>query len=565
MKNVFTTLAIFFCLACSAQENQKNQITSEQIDAVFSKWNIQDKAGIAVGVLKDGKVIYTKGYGLANLEHKVPINPNTKFYIGDLAKEFTVYAILVLEERGQLSLDDDIRIHLPKLALLKQPISINQLIHHTSGLNNNEVVKYLGGWDPESVFTKEQAYQMVFKQAKSMPVSGSVQWHTDAGFMILEDLIAKITKTTYEDFISKEIFTPLGMKHTVFDTEGTVIENKAQGYYTTNNKFTNAHLQHNQTILTDVYTTVGDMCLWANELFSPKIASENSIKKFDELSVVKGKKVTEMNTALYTGSHRFWNFRGVKKLYHIEVDGGYACKLIRYPDHNVALIVLGNDGVYNGNAATEASALYIEDFLDSVSHNSEKINSIKLSNKQLAAFESNYWDADYHTSRKIHLVNDTLRYYRGPGNESALVPLTKNSFKMMTWGEVKVDFDTTTKQKKMTVNVGGKTYNSVAYDASAKWTKDLNSFSGTYFAEDLSTNYTLCYTKGKLILEHPRLEPVELAPKIKDLFSGNHRHFGSLAFKRDDNNEIAGFYLSSSGVNPIWFKKVLVKNSNKIF
>ncbi|MFD2562327.1 serine hydrolase domain-containing protein [Aquimarina rubra] len=565
MKNLFITFLFFACISCFSQQVQKRQITPAQIDAIFAKWDTPDKPGIAVGILSDGEIIYTKGYGLANLEHKIPISTETRFHIGDLAKEFTVYGLLLLEQRSQLSLQDDIKKYMPNLRSFPHSISIEQLIHHTSGLNNQEVSKALAGWSAEDVFTKKQAYVMVLNQAKSLSNSGSTQRYSDAGFMILEDLIAKISKMSYADFITKEVFKPLGMTNSVFDTQGSVIANKAQGYFAQNDGFVNSTMNHTHTIVSDVYTTVGDMCLWAKELRNPKVGTQQMLKKFDGLSVVNGKKVNESNMALYTGGHRFWNFRGSKKLYHIEVAGGYASKLIRYPDYDLAIVVMGNDGAYNGFAATGASELYIEDFLDPMPSEPEKITAKKLLKEQLTAFEGDYWDLNNHSTRKIHLTNDTLRYFRGPGNESALVPLSDNSFKMITRGEVTVSFDAKAVPKKMSVTVGEDTFHSIAYDTNASWTKDLDVFTGNYYAADLDTTYALIIDQqGKLVLVHPRMDPIQLDPRIPDLFTGSRRHFTSMAFKRDANDTVTGFHLATSGVADIWFQKETTPSENLV-
>lgn len=562
MKKLVITLLCSTSMASFSQEVKKRQITPAQIDAVFSQWDTPDKPGIAVGVLNDGEIVYTKGYGLANLEHQIAISPETRFHIGDLAKEFTVYSLLLLAERGQLSLKDDIRKHMPELVSFPNAVSIEQLIHHTSGLNNEEVSKALAGWKAQDVFTKQQAYTMIRNQAKYLPKSGSVQRFSDAGFLILEDLITKIGKMSYTDFVTKEIFEPLGMKNTIYDTQGAVIENKAQGYFAQNDGFVNSVMNHNHTLLSDVYTTVGDMCLWAKELRDPKIGTERMVQKFDGLSIVNGQEVAEVNTALYTGSHRYWNFRGAKKLYHVEVAGGYASKLIRYPDYDLAVVIMGNDGAYNGYAGTGASQLYIEDFLDTTSEESPKITSKKLSKKQLSTFEGNYWDVTNHTTRKIHMVNDTLRYSRGPDNESAIVPLTKNSFKMITRGEVEVSFDTKAIPKTMDVTVGDDTFHLIAFDAHASWTKDLDIFTGNYYAAALDTSYSLIIDQGKLVITHPRMEPVQLSARIHHLFTGDQRHFSSLAFERDLNGTVKGFYLATNGVADIWFEKGATPSQN---
>jgi CubicO group peptidase (beta-lactamase class C family) len=556
MKKVVTLFLFFTYIVSFAQEVQKRQITTTQMDSIFSKWDTSDKPGIAVGVVSDGNILFTKGYGLANMEHKIPINTQTKFPIGDIAKEFTVFALLLLEERGQLSLQDDIRKYMPDLIPFSHSISIEKLIHHTSGLNNEAVSKALAGWTTEDTFTKKQAYTMLQNQVKSLSTSGSVQRTSDAGFMILEDLIAKIAKMSYPDFIIKEVFEPLGMKNSVFDTQGDVIVNKAQGYYVQNDGFRSSSINRSHTIVSDVYTTVGDMCLWAKELGDPQIGTNQMVKKFDDFSVINNEKTNKSNRSLLTGGQRFWDYRGTQKLYHIEVAGGYASKLIRYPEYNHAIIVMGNDGAYNGDEATAASELHIEDFLNPwPSNESVKINSKKLSKKQLSAFEGNYWDADSHSTRKIHIANDTLMYFRSQGNESALVPLTKNSFKMITWGEVGVSFHSNANPMKMAVTVGEDDFHLTAFDTNASWTKDLDVFTGNYYAVDLGTSYSLSIDKEGLILNHPRLEPVRLDPRIPDVFTGDRRHYSSLSFKKNTNGTITGFYLATDGVADIWFQR----------
>lgn len=562
MKNLFATVAVLVLTTTTfSQDIQKRQIAPSQIDAVFSQWDTPNKPGIAVGILNDGEIVYTKGYGLANLEHRIPISPETRFHIGDLAKEFTVYALLLLEQRGQLSLNDDVRKHMPKLMSFPQSISIMQLMHHTSGLNNEEVSKVLAGWRTEDIYTREQAYTMIRNQTQSETNSGVVQRFSDAGFMVLEDLIAKVGNMTYTDFVTEEIFEPLGMTNSVFD-DGHVIPKKAQGYFAGDKGFSNTTVNHTHTILSDVYTTVGDMCLWAKELRNPKVGTEKMVQKFESLSIVNGQNVKEANTALYTGAHRFWNFRGTKKLYHTEVAGGYASKLIRYPDYDLAVVIMGNDGAYNGYAGTQASALYIEDFLEPISNESEDMVFKKLSEKQLSTFVGDYWDSSNHSTRKIHIVKDTLRYFRGPGNESALLPLTKNSFSMIAPGEVIVHFDTKAVPQTMSVTVGENSFHSIAYDANASWGKNLNDFTGNYYASSLDTSYSLRIDKGKLILTHRRLDPVQLDPRIPDVFTGDRRHFDSMTFKRSPSGTILGFHLATNGIADIWFQKETTSREN---
>ncbi len=555
MRNYWTVLLLLVSTISYAQQAQKTQATAAEIDAVFSQWNTPDKAGIAVGIVSDGKTIYTKGYGLANMEHNIPIVPSTKFYVGDIAKEFTVYSILLLEERGKLSMKDDVRRILPQLENHARPVTIEQLIYHTSGLNNHMVSKTLSGWAPEDILSKNQAYTMIENQANYNHDGGSTQSPTDFGFMILEDVVSQVSGKSYTDFVTDEIFRPLGMDNSVFDNYGAVLDNKAQGYINMSGNYRVSHFNPEHTLVSDLYTTVEDMCLWALELSEPKVGTAGMVSRYDNLSVVNGETVDKSNMALYTGGHRYWDFMGTNKLYHIEVSGGYACKLIRYPDYDLAVVVLGNDGIYNGYACTGASELYIKEFLESPqSTATAEINSKTLSRAELLSFEGVFWDNDNHTSRNIHMDNDTLWYVRNPRNRSALIPTSDHSFKMITRGDVEVSFNKNVSPMTMQVRVGEELFDMVSYDEKASWTSNLTPFTGTYYSKTLDVTYKISIN-NKLTISHPRMDPVKLDPRIKDLFAGDQEFFESIQFKRNENGQVTGLVLSTGGIADVWFEK----------
>ena len=128
--------------------NVNGQISSSEqtkIDSVFIHWNKTTMPGTAVGVIKDGKLIYTKGYGMADLEHDVQITDTTIFYLGSVSKQFTAMCVLLLEEQGKLSLDDNIQKYLPDFPDYGNPITIRHFLTHTSGVRDNLTLWYLAG------------------------------------------------------------------------------------------------------------------------------------------------------------------------------------------------------------------------------------------------------------------------------------------------------------------------------------------------------------------------------------------------------------------------------------
>ena len=128
-----------------AQKDLKPIVPIEKVDELFKDWDNLENPGIAVGIVSNGEIVHTTGYGLANLEFDIPITEYTKFYIGELSNQFTAMAILLLESEGKLSLQDDIRKYLTEFPDLGQPIAIEDLINHSSGIRDIEVTKALSG------------------------------------------------------------------------------------------------------------------------------------------------------------------------------------------------------------------------------------------------------------------------------------------------------------------------------------------------------------------------------------------------------------------------------------
>jgi CubicO group peptidase (beta-lactamase class C family) len=150
--------------------------SSEQIDSVFSEFNRAGSPGCALGVARDGEFLYKRGYGYANLDWDIPITPTTAFYVGSLSKQFTAAAIILLSQEGKLSLDDDIRDYLPEMSVHEPPITIRQVIHHTSGIPDMYLVMERDGLTTWNRFSKEEALQLLSRQELDFPPGERYQY-----------------------------------------------------------------------------------------------------------------------------------------------------------------------------------------------------------------------------------------------------------------------------------------------------------------------------------------------------------------------------------------------------
>lgn len=561
MKNInliFLLFALVIALPFigKAQKNTKPNVTIDEVNELFKNWDNRDKPGIAVGIVNDGKIVHTTGYGMANLEYDIPITADTRFYIGELANQFTTLSILLLESQNKLSLQDDIRKYVPTLPNLGKQITIEHLIHHTSGLRELAVTKALSGWKNSDEVSTDQAIQLFASQQQLNANPDTKQEKNISTFLLLEKIIAKASGESYTDFIQKNIFDPLQMTNTFFDTgSGTIIKNKATGYYPKGDGHINSTVKQMERYNTNVYSTVGDMCRWLQNYYQPKIGNKALLKRYSAISTVNGQPVAEKNLSPYFSQLQFWDYNGTKKLYHVSVGGGYACKIVHFPDQNISAVVLGNGGTYNGGMATMTGELYVKNYFTRTPGLVE-VEGIKMDTKTLENYTGNYWEPNQFYSRNIYLKNDTLMYARGNGYDSPIIPVEKNKFQMITYSKVYVTFDNSNNKKIMFVEAEGEgAFEHIAYQKDAPWAKNLSDYTGEYFCQALKTSYRFSIEDNKLITSNLRTGTIEFTPTIKDSFTGNRRYFNELKFVRNNNRKIKGIQLSTANGDKLWFEK----------
>lgn len=214
-----------FAVACAAwlailplarAGTQSARSPEQQVDALFDKWAQPGRPGAMVDVIRDGKVLLSKGYGLADLEHEVPITDATAFTVGSNSKQFTAFAIHLLAQDGKLTLDDDIRTYLPEVPDFGKTITIRHLLHHTSGLRDYFNLMFSTGWRPDDVITQDDALTLVERQCALNFAPGQEHMYSNTGYLLLGQNVQRVSGKALAQFARERIFEPLGMHHTRF-------------------------------------------------------------------------------------------------------------------------------------------------------------------------------------------------------------------------------------------------------------------------------------------------------------------------------------------------------------
>ncbi|WP_422103790.1 serine hydrolase domain-containing protein [Winogradskyella sp.] len=538
-----------------AQEKATSEIETK-IDNIFSNYDDINKPGAAVAVVSKGDIIFKKGYGSAQLEYNIPVTPSTVFHIASVSKQFTVYAILLLEQQGKLSFDDDIRKHIPEVPDFGTTITLRHLAAHTSGMRDQWSLLNLAGWRWDDVITKEHIMKLVAKQKDLNFQPGEEYTYSNTGFTLLAEVVARISGKSFAEFTQEHIFGPLKMNQTLFyDDHQKVVKNRAYSYYSQDGTYKKSVLNYANVGATSLFTTVEDLALWSMHLNKPNEDIADIVSKMNTLAKLN-------NGSEFGGAYgQFVNeYKGLKQIQHGGADAGYRSYLGRFPDQDFAVMVFSNLAASNPtNLALQVADLFLEDDLqeEDVPDSEDKApdNFIKLNNAELKRYEGNYWNEAGSYARRIYVKNDTLMYNRGGTNESKLAPVAENKYKMLNVGvDLYVEFKKNEDDTTMIVVINDDApIVSEAFTPPNYNTNSLKEFAGTYHSDELSSSYTLIIKDNKIIGTHPRASDFELTTAKSDVFTAGGN---IIKFLRNADNSIKGLTVSTGRVRNLVFDKV---------
>jgi CubicO group peptidase (beta-lactamase class C family) len=339
---MLSRFALFFLLAgtCLAQDAAR----MDQIVQVYvANHQFMGTALVAHG----SQVLFSKGYGSANLEWDVPNSPNTKFRLGSVTKQFTAASILLLQERGKLNVSDPVKKYLPDAPAAWDKITIFHVLTHTAGIPN-----FTGFPDYAKLeaFATTPAELVARFRDKPLDFEPGEKWsYSNSGYVLLSYLIEKITGDTYEKFVRENIFTPLGMKDSGYDSNSAVIPHRASGYVSGKNGFENAGFVHMSVPqgAGALYSTTEDLLKWEQGLFGGKVLQAASLEKMT--TAFKNDYAFGLGVQT-TGGHKLISHGGGIQGFNTELD--------YYPEDKLTIVVLGNvNGAAPGEIARKLAAL----------------------------------------------------------------------------------------------------------------------------------------------------------------------------------------------------------------
>jgi CubicO group peptidase (beta-lactamase class C family) len=325
-----------------------------KVDQFFAQWDRPDSPGAAVVVVKDGTVVYERGYGCADLEHHTPITPQTLFDVASVAKQFTGLSVAMLVQQGKFSLEEDIHKYLPDMPDFGKPITINNLVHHTSGLRDWPETLALSDKEMEGPITLDTILEMVRRQRELDFAPGEEEQYSNTGYNLLAAMIAKVTGQSFRAWTDQNLFQPLGMKHTlVCDDPAEVIVNRANSYAPDGtNRFHQVVSQLAAQGSSSLFISAEDMGRWLLNFQTAREGGNAAIELMQQPGKLNNGEKRGYAFGLVLGKHQ-----GLSTVSHGGSWAGYRSQTIWVPEKRFAAAILAN----TSNVDTWGLALRITD------------------------------------------------------------------------------------------------------------------------------------------------------------------------------------------------------------
>jgi CubicO group peptidase (beta-lactamase class C family) len=331
-----------------------------QVDEIFSQWDKPDSPGFALAVSQGGNIVYTRGYGMADLDHDVPITPSTVFHACSLAKQFTAMSIMLLVGQNKLQLNDYVRTYVPQLPAALPPVTIAQLLHHISGIRDQWVLTTLAGWRlSDDTIKREDVVQDLVPRMETLNFAPGSDWsYSNTNYTLAGEIVRNVSGQSLAQFAHDQIFVPLGMTSTKFvETHGEIVKNRAYGYWSAYPAFATRMPNYDLTGPTNLLTTVEDLIRWN--------------RNFDLLTVGGSSALAAMQTTVPITTDLGYGFglflgpddQGRNTVWHDGRDPGHRSHFIRYPDQHLAVALLGNvqlpNSIYTGDLVASVAAVFL--------------------------------------------------------------------------------------------------------------------------------------------------------------------------------------------------------------
>ncbi len=538
---IFANLALGMLLN-AAVFAQNSAVAS--VDQIFSLYNQPGSPGCSLGVIRDGSFLYRKTYGLADLELAVPLSSQSVFYMGSVSKQFTAASVVLAAEKGYLSLDDDVRKYIPELPDYGHVVTLRQMIHQTSGLRDFYTLLGLSGHDAADFNSPEEIFKIVVRQRGLNNVPGDEWIYSNTNYFLLGMVVQRATRKSLAEFAAENIFQPLGMSHTLFyDDHTLVVPGRVAAYDPApRGAF---HVDWSTTFemvgAGGLMSTMDDLLLWDRNFYANRLGKGTLVQELQMPGVLNDGNKVSYAMGLVLGS-----YRGLPIVEHGGALFGYRTELLRFPEQKFSVNCLCNlSSAVPENLARKVAGIYLADRMQPEAGAQKASRNQSLPDP--AMFAGKYLDPRTHLMYTFTASDGNLMAWG-----ATLIRISANQFYDLQ-SDV-ITFDSSKGVMHAKLDVGQETY------FSGRRIEDLHlgepvfaSYAGRFRSAELDTVYRLSIEKETLTLRNGGNPPQKLTSIAKDEFDAGG--FGRFVFERDSGGRILGFRIFTQAARGIQFEK----------
>lgn len=499
--------------------------------------------GCQLAISRNGQVIFSRAWGMADLEHNIPLSNASIIEAGSVSKQFTAAAILLLEQQGKLSVNDDVRKYVPELPDYGTPILLRQMMQHTSGLKDWGSVMDVAGW-PRSTktYSNDDALYVISRQKTLNHIPGAEYIYSNSNYNLFAVIVERVSGMSLAEFTRIHIFEPAGMKHTEWRNNfKKIVPNRAIAYeknddtYLTN--MPNEYVYGNGGLL----TTAEDLLLWNNYYLNGKFGNPSLLPKQLTTYPFNNGRMNPYGAGLVVNSVRGW-----KSISHTGATASYRASLEYFPELGLSIAWLSNSSEFDGgpNLANDVRNLLVKNRI--VADKKSDPTPFNISNEKLAGYSGWYKEIRNGGSLRLFSEDGKLANSRG----GTLIPVAENAF-MLRDNRIEI---TPGKPTKLSVITAQDTTAFIAADSPNLDEKAMKEYVGDYWSEEAEAKFSVRIKDGKLMLyQAPKTEYL-LTPTYKDGFLAPP---GIVYFERDKKAGVNTLKISVSRARNIEFKKIM--------
>ncbi|MEK6323659.1 MAG: serine hydrolase [Acidobacteriota bacterium] len=546
--------------AAPAQPNQeKKDPLSDRVDRVFAQWDKPDSPGCALAVIKDGQITYKRGYGLANLEHNIPMSPASIMDTGSVSKQFTAMAVALLAEQGKVSLDDDIRKYLHEIPQYQAPITIRHLIHHTSGIRDYLTLMAIAGTRDDDHYVDGEVMNLLARQKELNFKPGSEFLYSNSGYFLLSQIVKRASGKTLREFADENIFKPLGMTRTRFyDDHTEIVKNRAASYMPRRaGGFQIAATTLDMVGDGNVFTCVEDLFFWDQNFYQNKLGKGGTalINQALTTGTLNGGEKIDYAFGLMAGE-----YRGLRVVEHGGAFIGYRAVTMQFPDQKFSVILQCNLGTMNPSSlARRVADIYLSDqFKTEVKRaGASDTKFIELTEQELRDRTGAFQNPNNGAVWKLYAKEGKL-FADVPGLTIRFGAISAAEFRSIgTPLDFVLRFEKQGQATVLRMQRGtDKPIRLVAVQLVTPAPAQLAEYRGEYRSDEVGATNMIVLENGKLFLRHENeyrdYPKSPLTPTVSDTFFVQGLN---LRFERDARKQVAAFTLNAGRVKNIRFVK----------